>query len=175
MQVTKGARHGHRQAKDHALFVVRHRSGGGGEFLLLDFQGLTHQPDQPLRQRGLREARQTARLGYGGRVRARRTEIRRAKRRPQFKFSEAISFQIHCETQKEVDYFWDKLSSGGEEGPCGWLKDKFGLSWQVVPTTLIDMVTDRDPAKVQRVTRAFLQMKKFDISALRRAYEGQNP
>jgi predicted 3-demethylubiquinone-9 3-methyltransferase (glyoxalase superfamily) len=94
---------------------------------------------------------------------------------PQFKFSEAISFQIHCETQKEVDYFWDKLSSGGEEGPCGWLKDKFGLSWQVVPTTLIDMVTDRDPAKVQRVTRAFLQMKKFDISALRRAYEGQNP
>jgi len=69
----------------------------------------------------------------------------------------------------------DKLSSGGEEGPCGWLKDKFGLSWQVVPTTLIDMVTDRDPAKVQRVTRAFLQMKKFDISALRRAYEGQNP
>lgn len=93
---------------------------------------------------------------------------------PQFKFSEAISFQIHCETQKEVDYFWGKLSDGGEEGPCGWLKDKFGLSWQVVPTTLIEMVTDRDPAKVQRVTRAFLQMNKFDISALQRAFEGQN-
>jgi predicted 3-demethylubiquinone-9 3-methyltransferase (glyoxalase superfamily) len=94
---------------------------------------------------------------------------------PQFKFSEAISFQIHCDRQKEVDYFWDKLTDGGEEGPCGWLKDKFGLSWQVVPTTLIEMVTDKDPVKVQRVTKAFLQMKKFDISALRRAFEGQNP
>jgi predicted 3-demethylubiquinone-9 3-methyltransferase (glyoxalase superfamily) len=91
---------------------------------------------------------------------------------PQFNFSEAVSFQIHCETQKEVDYFWDKLTDGGEEGPCGWLKDKFGLSWQVVPTTLIEMVSDRDPAKVQRVTKAFLQMKKFDISALQRAFEG---
>src|SRR6185503_2706746 len=82
---------------------------------------------------------------------------------PQFKFSEAISFQVHCDSQKEVDYFWDKLTDGGEEGPCGWLKDKFGLSWQVVPTTLIEMVTDEDPIKVQRVTKAFLQMKKFDI------------
>jgi predicted 3-demethylubiquinone-9 3-methyltransferase (glyoxalase superfamily) len=94
---------------------------------------------------------------------------------PQFKFSEAISFQIHCETQNEVDYFWHKLTDGGEEGPCGWLKDKFGLSWQVVPTALIEMVTDRDPAKVQRVTTAFLQMKKFDISALQHAFEGRNP
>ena len=94
---------------------------------------------------------------------------------PQFKFDEAISFQIHCKDQDEVDYFWDTLTDGGEEGPCGWLKDKFGLSWQVVPTTLIDMVSDRDPAKVQRVTKAFLQMKKFDISALQRAYEGRNP
>ena len=94
---------------------------------------------------------------------------------PQFKFSEAISFQIHCESQKEVDYFWSKLTQGGEEGPCGWLKDKFGISWQVVPTTLIEMVTDKDPAKVQRVTKAFLEMKKFDIAALTRAYQGQNP
>ena len=94
---------------------------------------------------------------------------------PQFKFSEAISFQVRCDSQKEVDYFWDKLTDGGEEGPCGWLKDKFGLSWQVVPTTLIEMVTAEDPIKVQRVTKAFLQMKKFDISALRRAFEGQNP
>ena len=94
---------------------------------------------------------------------------------PHFKFSEAISFQVHCDSQKEVDYFWDKLTDGGEEGPCGWLKDKFGLSWQVVPTTLIEMVTAEDPIKVQRVTKAFLQMKKFDISALRRAFEGQNP
>jgi len=94
---------------------------------------------------------------------------------PQFKFSEVISFQVHCESQKEVDYFWDKLTDSGEEGPCGWLKDKFGLSWQVVSTILIEMVTDKDPTKVQRVTKAFLQMKKFDISALKRAFEGQNP
>ena len=93
---------------------------------------------------------------------------------PQFKFNEAISFQVHCETQKEVDYFWDKLiAGGGSEGPCGWLKDRFGLSWQVVPSTLVDMLLDKDAAKVNRVTKAFLQMKKFDIAALQRAYEGR--
>jgi predicted 3-demethylubiquinone-9 3-methyltransferase (glyoxalase superfamily) len=93
---------------------------------------------------------------------------------PQFKFSEAISFQIHCDDQKEVDYFWAKLSDGGEEGPCGWLKDRFGLSWQVVPKVLFEMLVDADQAKSQRVTKAFLQMKKFDIAALKRAYAGQN-
>ena len=92
---------------------------------------------------------------------------------PQFKFSEAISFQIMCEDQKEIDHFWSKLTAGGQEGPCGWLKDKFGLSWQVVPTALIDMLKDPDAAKSQRVTKAFLQMKKFDIAALKRAYEGK--
>lgn len=91
---------------------------------------------------------------------------------PQYDFNQAISFQILCESQEEVDRYWGQLTDGGEEGPCGWLKDKFGLSWQVVPTTLIEMVSDRDPAKVQRVTKAFLQMKKFDISALQRAFEG---
>lgn len=93
---------------------------------------------------------------------------------PQFKFSEAISFQVHCDGQTEVDYFWEKLSEGGEEGPCGWLKDKFGLSWQIVPKVLFEMLTDPDHAKSQRVTKAFLQMKKFDIAALERAYAGQN-
>jgi predicted 3-demethylubiquinone-9 3-methyltransferase (glyoxalase superfamily) len=92
---------------------------------------------------------------------------------PLFKFSEAISFQIMCEDQKEIDYFWSKLTAGGQEGPCGWLKDKFGLSWQVVPTVLIDMLKDPDTAKSQRVTKAFLQMKKFDIAALKRAYEAK--
>jgi predicted 3-demethylubiquinone-9 3-methyltransferase (glyoxalase superfamily) len=93
---------------------------------------------------------------------------------PHFKFNEAVSFQIHCETQEEVDYYWSKLiSGGGQEGPCGWLKDKFGLSWQVVPTALFEMLRGPDSAKSQRVTKAFLQMKKFDIAALRRAYEGQ--
>jgi predicted 3-demethylubiquinone-9 3-methyltransferase (glyoxalase superfamily) len=93
---------------------------------------------------------------------------------PQFKFDEAISFQISCRTQKEVDYFWSKLTAeGGKEGPCGWLKDKFGLSWQVVPTSLIDMMLDKDANKLARVTNAFLKMKKFDIEALKRAFDGR--
>jgi predicted 3-demethylubiquinone-9 3-methyltransferase (glyoxalase superfamily) len=91
---------------------------------------------------------------------------------PHFKFSEAVSFQIHCETQAEIDHFWSRLSEGGEEGPCGWLKDRYGLSWQVVPAVLAKMMTDADPQKAQRVTRAFLQMRKFDIAELERAYEG---
>jgi predicted 3-demethylubiquinone-9 3-methyltransferase (glyoxalase superfamily) len=93
---------------------------------------------------------------------------------PQFKFNEAVSFQVHCETQEEIDYFWDKLTEEGEEGPCGWLKDKYGLSWQIVPSVLPEMVMDPDSEKSQRVTKAFLQMKKFDIAELERAYQGQN-
>jgi len=93
---------------------------------------------------------------------------------PLFTFSEAISFQIRCTGQSEVDYFWAKFTAdGGEEGPCGWLKDRFGLSWQVVPTVLYELLTDKDHAASQRVTKAFLQMKKFDITALRRAFEGE--
>jgi predicted 3-demethylubiquinone-9 3-methyltransferase (glyoxalase superfamily) len=92
---------------------------------------------------------------------------------PHFKFDEAVSFQIHCDSQDEIDYFWSKLSEGGQEGPCGWLKDKFGLSWQVVPAALLQMLMDSDPRKVERVTRAFLQMKKFDIAALKRVYQGE--
>lgn len=93
---------------------------------------------------------------------------------PHFKFNEAVSFQVHCETQEEIDYYWSKLAEGGEEGPCGWLKDRFGLSWQVVPKVLPDMLMDPNPEKVGRVTKAFLQMRKFDIAALQRAYEGQH-
>jgi predicted 3-demethylubiquinone-9 3-methyltransferase (glyoxalase superfamily) len=93
---------------------------------------------------------------------------------PQFKFDEAISFQIHCADQNDVDYYWERLTAaGGSEGPCGWLKDRFGLSWQVVPDALFDMLTDGDHAASQRVTNAFLQMKKFDIAALKRAFEGE--
>ena len=93
---------------------------------------------------------------------------------PQFKFDEAISFQIHCESQDEVDYYWTKfIAGGGSEGPCGWLKDKFGLSWQVVPNALIEMLGSGDAAGAERVTKAFLQMKKFDIAALKRAFEGR--
>jgi predicted 3-demethylubiquinone-9 3-methyltransferase (glyoxalase superfamily) len=92
---------------------------------------------------------------------------------PQFKFSEAISFQIFCETQEEIDYFWSKLTAdGGKESQCGWLKDKFGLSWQVVPTALIEILKSADAAAAQRVTKAFMQMKKFDIEALKQACNG---
>ena len=91
---------------------------------------------------------------------------------PHFKFDEAISFQVHCQDQSEVDYFWKALSAGGKEGPCGWLKDKFGLSWQIVPAILYEMLMDPDQEKVKRVTTAFLAMKKFDIAALKRAFDG---
>ncbi len=93
---------------------------------------------------------------------------------PHFKFTEAISFQVNCEDQQEVDYFWKKLSEGGKEGPCGWLKDRYGLSWQVVPKVLYEMLLDPDHTKSQRVTKAFMQMKKFDIAELKRAYAGTN-
>ena len=90
---------------------------------------------------------------------------------PMFKFSEAISFQVPCETQKEIDYFSEKLTAGGgEQGPCGWVKDKFGLSWQVFPDVIAKMLTDPDRKKVGRVTPAFMQMKKFDLAAIERAY-----
>ena len=92
---------------------------------------------------------------------------------PLFKFNESISFVVNCETQEEVDYFWRNLAAdGGEESACGWLKDKFGLSWQVVPTVLIDMLHDEDAEKSERVTRAMLQMKKIDIKRLKDAYRG---
>ena len=92
-----------------------------------------------------------------------------------FAFNEAISLQIACASQDEVDAFWARLTAnGGEEGPCGWLKDPFGVSWQVVPTVLQKLLSDPDPAKTQRVTRAFLQMKKYDIAALQRAHAGKS-
>jgi predicted 3-demethylubiquinone-9 3-methyltransferase (glyoxalase superfamily) len=92
---------------------------------------------------------------------------------PQYKFTEAVSFVVNCETQDEVDEYWDKLSEGGEQGPCGWLKDRYGLSWQIVPTVLPELLTDPDPEKAQRVMSAMLQMRKIEIEPLRRAYEGE--
>ena len=87
----------------------------------------------------------------------------------QFQFNEAVSFQVHCETQEEIDFFWRTLAEGGEEGPCGWLKDKFGLSWQVIPTALPQMLMDENSEKAQRVMRSMLQMRKIDLAALKRA------
>jgi predicted 3-demethylubiquinone-9 3-methyltransferase (glyoxalase superfamily) len=91
---------------------------------------------------------------------------------PHFKFNEAVSFQIECETQEEVDYYWEKLSAVPEAEMCGWVKDKFGLSWQVVPKILSELVGDPDAAKSQRAMQAMLQMKKLDIEALQRAFAG---
>jgi predicted 3-demethylubiquinone-9 3-methyltransferase (glyoxalase superfamily) len=90
---------------------------------------------------------------------------------PQFTFSPAISFFVNCETQEEVDELWEKLSEGGEKERCGWLKDKYGLSWQIIPTTLGKLLSDPDPQKSNRVMRAMLQMDKIDIARLQQAYQ----
>jgi len=90
---------------------------------------------------------------------------------PHFKFTEAISLVVNCETQEEVDGFWEKLSEGGSRGQCGWLKDKYGLSWQIVPTALGELMSDPDPEKSKRVMQSMLQMKKLDIKGLRQAYQ----
>jgi predicted 3-demethylubiquinone-9 3-methyltransferase (glyoxalase superfamily) len=91
---------------------------------------------------------------------------------PEFTFDEAVSFQISCADQEEVDHYWDRLSDGGEEGPCGWLKDRFGLSWQVVPTAFEELLADPDPARAQRAMQAMFSMTKLDIAALRSAADG---
>src|SRR4026207_1007757 len=93
---------------------------------------------------------------------------------PEFKFNESISFVVNCETQNEVDYFWEKLmADGGQESQCGWLKDKFGVSWQITPTILIDMLHDKDAKKAERVMKAMMQMQKIDIETLKEAYAGK--
>ena len=92
---------------------------------------------------------------------------------PQFKFTEAISFFVNCETQEEVDELWEKLSAGGQKSRCGWLKDKYGLSWQIIPSALGKMLGDKNPEKSQRVMKAMLQMDKIDIKGLEQAYKQQ--
>lgn len=92
---------------------------------------------------------------------------------PQFTFSESISFQIPCADQDEVDYYWSRLSEGGQEVACGWLKDKYGVSWQVVPTVLIDLISDPDAEKAARASKAMLSMTKLDIAAIQQAYAGE--
>ena len=91
---------------------------------------------------------------------------------PQFKFNESVSVVVNCDTQEEIDHYWNHLTLEGEEGPCGWLKDKFGLSWQIVPSILARYMSDPDSSTVQRVTAAFLKLKKFDSEELKNAYEG---
>jgi predicted 3-demethylubiquinone-9 3-methyltransferase (glyoxalase superfamily) len=91
---------------------------------------------------------------------------------PQFKFDEAVSFEITCETQEEVDRYWELLTDGGEEVQCGWLKDRFGLSWQVVPSGMAELFDDADPKRAERAMAAMLKMRKLDITELRRAADG---
>jgi predicted 3-demethylubiquinone-9 3-methyltransferase (glyoxalase superfamily) len=91
---------------------------------------------------------------------------------PHFKFNEAVSFQVMCDSQDEIDYFWSELAAGGQEGQCGWLKDKFGLSWQVVPSELPQMLTGAEGASLDRMMAAIMAMKKFDLETLRRARAG---
>ena len=92
---------------------------------------------------------------------------------PQFKFTEAVSFVINCETQEEVDRYWEKLSEGGRTDQCGWLKDKYGLSWQITPIQLIQMLNDKDPKKADRVMKSMMKMTKINIKELKQAYEGK--
>ena len=92
---------------------------------------------------------------------------------PEFKFTEAISLVVHCENQQEVDHFWEKLTAGGQEVQCGWLKDKFGMSWQVTPRVLLEMIADKDPARAARAMAAMMTMKKIDIAALEEAFGGR--
>ena len=92
---------------------------------------------------------------------------------PAFKFTEAISLVVHCDTQEEVDYYWEKFSEGGQKVDCGWVRDKFGLSWQITPNILLDLLQDSDRAKVDRVMKAMMQMKKLDIEELRKAAAGK--
>jgi predicted 3-demethylubiquinone-9 3-methyltransferase (glyoxalase superfamily) len=91
---------------------------------------------------------------------------------PLFRFNESVSFIVYCENQQEIDHYWEKLSAVPEAEQCGWLKDKFGLSWQIVPRAMETMMLDTDPVRLARVTQAFLQMKKFDLAALQKAYDG---
>lgn len=92
---------------------------------------------------------------------------------PEFQFNEAVSFYVHCKSQAEVDYFWERLMQGGQAAQCGWLKDRFGVSWQIVPERLSELLSDPDPEKARRVTQAMLRMVKLDIAALERAYAHQ--
>jgi predicted 3-demethylubiquinone-9 3-methyltransferase (glyoxalase superfamily) len=92
---------------------------------------------------------------------------------PIFKFDEAVSFQVLCDTQDEIDHYWNALCKGGQEGPCGWLKDQFGLSWQVMPSAIPKMMSDPDTKKSARVMNAFMKMKKLDLAAIERAYAGK--
>jgi uncharacterized glyoxalase superfamily protein PhnB len=149
--------------------VVRHRGRGCGQALHVPDPELEDQP-----RHALRLGRPTrGRNGHDGRLRAERQRFVALNGGPEYKFTEAVSFVINCETQDEVDELWEKLSEGGEKGPCGWLKDRYGLSWQIVPTILMELIGDSDEEKSQRVMAAMMQMGKLEIEPLQRAAAGE--
>jgi predicted 3-demethylubiquinone-9 3-methyltransferase (glyoxalase superfamily) len=159
---------GDNYAEDHSLPLVRHPGRRGRQLLHLSFQEREEGQDAAQRRRRPRPVGSvlTASFELEG------LEFTALNAGPHFKFNEAISFVVDCKDQDEVDYFWDKLSEGGEKSQCGWLKDKFGLSWQITPTVLIELMSDPDREKAGRVTQAMLKMSKIDIAALERAYAG---
>jgi predicted 3-demethylubiquinone-9 3-methyltransferase (glyoxalase superfamily) len=152
-------------AEDQTLPVVRHRRRGGGEVLHVDLPELEDHRCQPLRRRWA-AARGNSHAGH---VRARRAAVLALNGGPNFTFNEAISLEVVCESQEEVDRYWDALTDGGEAGPCGWLKDRYGVSWQIVPKALYELIGDPDREKSQRAMAAMLKMGKIEIAELERA------
>jgi predicted 3-demethylubiquinone-9 3-methyltransferase (glyoxalase superfamily) len=151
--------------KNHTIFVVHGSSRRSRQVLYLDLQGLEDKNDRALRGRGTGTESSVMTVGFE----IEGQEFVALNGGPVFKFTPAISFVINCDTQEEVDRFWDQLSAGGKTDRCGWLTDKFGLSWQVVPKALVALIGDPDAAKSKRVVEAMLQMTKIDIQTLKKA------
>jgi hypothetical protein len=147
--------------------VVRHRRGGRGDALHIRVPELEDPQHFPLRLRRSPHGGNR----HDGELRARRPEVPGPERRAELHVQRSDLVPVSCKNQEEVDHFWNNLSDGGEEGPCGWIKDRFGVSWQIVPTALPELLGDPDPEKSRRVMEAMLQMKKLEIDVLERAAE----
>src|SRR6266851_4057215 len=154
-------------AKNHPVLVVRRQPRRGDELLSFDFQKFKDRERQSIRRSGTR--REGDRDGATFELDGQRFLALNGG--PHFTFTPAISMFVNCETQDEIDELWEKLSAGGEKSRCGWLKDKFGLSWQIVPSDLGDMLQDKNPQKAKNTMQAMLQMNKLDIQKLRQAHD----
>jgi len=164
--VSEPGRRGGRHAADYAVLVIRQARRGSTRLLRLDFQALENRRNGAIQRRG------PGSQGFGDdcELRARRSAVRRTQRPPQFTFSSATSFIVNCDSQAEIDEYWARLSDGGETHVCGWLKDRFGVSWQIVPRALGQMLDGADAQRTGRVMRAIMTMTKLDLAALERAW-----
>src|SRR5262245_60639841 len=162
--------HADERTKAHAVPVVRFRGRGSGKFLRFRFKNSRIGKISRYGKEGYEVHGRKAGTVMTVEFKIEGQKFLALNGGPHFKFNEAISFQVHCQTQEEVDYFWSKLAEGGKEAPCGWLKDKFGLSWQVIPDVLPQLLTDKNAEKAGRVMKSMLQMKKIDIATLQRAH-----